>query len=259
MLDLNPNHLFKECRETRIDYREHFQDLGNGVYSGKIVTDDFCEDILERISHVDAQANAGRCVAANSMHWNALPAAQIGIEPLVGSLVELFDQDIAPNILPERLRLPIDDIHSYIVRYGHSSDRDLGFHIDDSFLTLNICLTEGFTGSELVFEGERCPAHVDTHSSAHERLCVEHQKGSMIVHPGKNRHFVNWITSGERCNLIIWCQNEAERERWFASQNSGECLEFCGELSKHSGSEPTSTFDHLRKSATLPGIIGCRG
>ena len=258
MLDLNSNYFSVGCKARPVDYKGYFQELGDGVYIGKIFTDEFCEDVLERISHVDAQANAARCIAANSMHWNALPAAQIGIEPLVGSLVELFDQDIAPNILPERLRLPIDDIHSYIVRYGHSSDRDLGFHIDDSFLTLNICLNEGFTGSELVFEGERCPTHVDTHSSAHERLCVEHQKGSMVVHPGKNRHFVNWISSGERCNLIIWCQNEAERDRWFDSQNSGECLEFCGESSKRSISDPKSTFDHLRKSATVPDVIRCR-
>ena len=229
MLAFNPNYLSAKCRTISVDYREHFQEIGGGIYSGQILSNDFCDEILERIRYFDSEHKADMSRRpANSMHRNAVLSTQIEIEPLVGSLVEFFVQNISPNILPERLRLPIDEIHSYIVRYGHSSDRNLGFHVDDSFLTLNICLNTGFTGSELIFEGERCPTHIDTNSSAHELLCVEHKKASMVVHPGKNRHSVNYISSGERCNLIIWCQNNAERERWFDAQESGKCIEFCG-------------------------------
>jgi len=162
------------------------------------------------------------------MHWNAIPSKQLGIEPLVQSFVELFYREISHHFLPERLRIPIDTVHSYIVQYSNSSDRDLGFHVDDSLLTLNICLNDGFTGSELVFEGERCPIHVDTSSSPGEQITIEHKKGSMVVHPGKNRHYVNNISRGERYNLIIWCQSEIERNRWFDALKTGECLKFCG-------------------------------
>ena len=231
MSGFNKNYLSKECQTTSVDYREHFQELGDQIYSGKILTDVFCEDILQRVRYFDEQANVDCFNSANSMHQSALLSTEIGIDRLVRSFVDLFVRDIAPQILSERLRLPIDEIHSYIIRYGQSLGRELGFHVDDSFLTLNICLNEGFTGSELVFEGERCPTHVDYNSSENERVCINHKKGAMVVHPGKNRHFVNYISSGKRCSLIIWCQNKAERERWFDAQKSGECLEFCREFS----------------------------
>ena len=243
MLKLCTNHFSVGYEAARVQYPGNFRKLGNGIYSGKILTDDICEDVLERVRYFDVHTNADRRVTANSMHQNAVLSSEIGIEPLVDALVEMFVEDISPKILPERYRLPIDTTHSYIVRYGASSDRDLGFHVDDSFLTLNICLNEGFTGSELVFEGERCPTHIDTDASEHERIRVDHKKGFMIVHSGKNRHFVDCISSGERSNLIIWCQSEAERERWFAAQNSGECLEFCGKFPKPAVRNVNTGFD----------------
>ena len=230
MVGLKTNHLSVERPSVSVDYRDYFQALGNDIFSCEILTDDFCEDVLERVRFFDSQRNAGAHVSANSMHRNAILTSEIGIEPLVGSLVDLIVRDMSPKILPDRLRLPIDNIHSYIVRYNNSSDQELEFHVDDSFLTLNICLNEGFVGSELIFEGERCPTHVDTVSKAQERLCLQHKKGAMVIHSGKNRHSVNCIASGERCNLIIWCQNDSERERWFEAWKSGECLTYCGEL-----------------------------
>lgn len=48
----------------------------------------------------------------------------------------------------------------------------LGFHVDDSEVTLNVCLGKQFTGGELFFRGVRCEKHVnsETHAEVHECL-----------------------------------------------------------------------------------------
>ena len=43
---------------------------------------------------------------------------------------------IANYFIPDRFK-KIDGIHSYIVRYGDNYDRNLGFHVDDSLITIN--------------------------------------------------------------------------------------------------------------------------
>lgn len=38
----------------------------------------------------------------------------------------------------------------------------LGFHVDDSEVTLNVCLGKHFSGGELFFRGVRCDKHVNS-------------------------------------------------------------------------------------------------
>lgn len=40
----------------------------------------------------------------------------------------------------------------------------VGFHGDDSEVTLNVCLGEQFTGGELFFHGVHCNKHLDVES-----------------------------------------------------------------------------------------------
>jgi len=225
---LNQDHLQPPFSGSDIDYREHFTPHGHDIYSAQIFTDVFCEHILDRIRAFNEDAKTDIPDAVNSMHENAVLSKQLGITSLVNSFIAFFNDEIAPQILPERLKLSIDGVHSYVVRYGQLWDQDLGFHVDESFLTLNICLNDTFSGSELIFKGERCPRHIDTSSSPDEQFSIPHKKGRMIIHPGKNRHYVKPISSGERYNLIIWCHNEAERQHWFNSIKTRECLDFCG-------------------------------
>lgn len=37
-----------------------------------------------------------------------------------------------------------------------------GFHVDDSEVTLNVCLGTKFSGGELFFRGVRCDKHVNS-------------------------------------------------------------------------------------------------
>lgn len=53
---------------------------------------------------------------------------------------------------------------SYVVLRNNSSF--VGFHVDDSEVTLNVCLGKQFTGGELFFRGTRCDKHVNTGSQS---------------------------------------------------------------------------------------------
>ena len=218
------NHLMKACDQK---YSEIFSEVGKGIFFGRVLSDEFCDEVLKRVKQFEFEETSDQIMSANSMHHEAITIDQIGLRPLVNSFVRFCVDEISSEILPDILRQPFDNIHSYVVRYGDEMDRELGFHVDDSLLTINVCLNDGFLGSELVFEGVRCPSHMDTLCSASERVCIEHKKGFMVLHYGKNRHYVNSIVSGERYNLIIWCQNENESSRWFNALRSQECTEFC--------------------------------
>lgn len=45
---------------------------------------------------------------------------------------------------------------------NYSSSMFVGFHVDDSEVTLNVCLGKQFTGGELFFRGVRCDRHVNS-------------------------------------------------------------------------------------------------
>ena len=160
------------------------------------------------------------------MHQEATLIDQLGLEPLIQAFSNFSLKDIAPELLPDVYLPPLDDTHSYIVRYSKSRDRDLGFYVEDSFLTINLCLNDNFEGSELVFEGSRCPRHFETPTVDSERSCIDHKKGYIVSHHGKNRHYVKDIEDGERYDLIIWCQNSAEYSRWFDASRTRACLDF---------------------------------
>ncbi len=209
------------------NYAAQFSNAGAGIFHGQIVNDAFCDLILSRIKQHENSDVVNQITQANSMHKNAILTNEIGLEPFISSFTNFFFKKIAPDVLPGALLKTIDSIHSYVVRYGISLDRDLGFHVDDSFLTINLCLNDGFVGSDLQFEGQRCTTHIDTLSGEHERVLIKHKKGKMILHHGKNRHYVETIRKGERFNLIIWCQNKSERAQWFDATKNQKCPDWC--------------------------------
>ena len=56
----------------------------------------------------------------------------------------------------------LDGHHAFTVEYQEDGDVSLGFHDDDSEVTLNVCLGDEFVGGDVYFRGQRCQAHVNT-------------------------------------------------------------------------------------------------
>ena len=54
-----------------------------------------------------------------------------------------------------------------------------GFHVDDSEVTLNVCLGKEFTGGDLFFRGVRCDKHVN--GEAHREVCAFFMNTFMIA------------------------------------------------------------------------------
>ena len=88
-------------------------------------------------------------------------------------------------------------------------DRKLDLHVDDSAVTLNVCLGTEFTDGQLYFGGIRCSSHTSsTKPRDDEEIYLKHQVGTACLHLGAHRHRALPITSGRRLNLVLWVSND---------------------------------------------------
>ncbi|KAG7032533.1 putative PKHD-type hydroxylase, partial [Cucurbita argyrosperma subsp. argyrosperma] len=117
----------------------------------------------------------------------------------------------------------LDSHHGFVVEYGIDRDVELGFHVDDSEVTLNVCLGKQFSGGELFFRGIRCDKHVNTETQSEEIFDYFHVPGHAVLHRGRHRHGARATTSGRRVNLLLWCRRELKKYQKDFSSWCGEC------------------------------------
>jgi len=98
----------------------------------------------------------------------------------------------------------IDDNHSFIVNYKMGEQKSLGTHVDQSHITINVCLGKIFEGGDLYF---KCLLK-DINSEEKKDLIHTHKKGLAVLHRGDMIHGATPIESGERMNLIIWYRSK---------------------------------------------------
>ncbi|WP_145204742.1 hypothetical protein [Planctomycetes bacterium Poly30] len=162
----------------------------------------------------------------SSMHDHGVSLQSLGMEALVDDL--LARSPGLRDLLARRFGSvggdSIDGHYSYLVDYGRSGDEDLGFHVDDSEVTLNLCLGETFSGSELVMLGRRCDEHRQTPVRSGETVEILHEPGFLVVHAGRHRHRVDPIRTGRRRNLIAWLRSSSYR----GLDSSPACPDWCG-------------------------------
>ena len=116
-------------------------------------------------------------------------------EALVAPLgCRLFPEWVAPEDCSEQYGFSVD--------YSLGGDRELSEHSDTANLTLNVCLGREFSGGDLYFKGVRFTPSADRT----ERDYVEHRPGWALLHLGGHVHCATPLHSGERVNLILWCQ-----------------------------------------------------
>ena len=163
----------------------------------------------------------------NSMNYSGVILADIGLQ---GSMTWLRDAVLAPlgeALLPGFCPEGFDDHHAFAVAYGDGRDRDLGFHADDSELTLNLCLGDSFAGGDLYFEGRRCLLHRQHPTLPQDRVLWTHRPGVALVHAGAHRHGAMPIRSGRRSNLIVWARSSAVRAGQEELAEAGGCPDWC--------------------------------
>lgn len=131
---------------------------------------------------------------------------------LPGFLLVFYFEFVCAVFFTEVGGSTLDSHHGFVVEYGMDRDVDLGFHVDDSEVTLNVCLGKQFSGGELFFRGVRCEKHVNTESQPEEIFDYSHAVGRAVLHRGRHRHGARATTSGQRINLLLWCRSSVFRE-----------------------------------------------
>lgn len=120
------------------------------------------------------------------------------IQEVIDTYLSPFTTLLFPNDHGDSL----DDHHCFLVRYKAGEDLKLSLHVDDSEVTLNVCLGKEFQGGLLNFYGEKGEA-----TEKKEEVNVTHEVGTGILHSGRHWHEAEAISEGERCNLILWCRS----------------------------------------------------
>lgn len=180
-----------------------------------------------RAAHVAA---GGRLEPPNSMHEYGVVLADVGLTPFMDKLLTCGVRPVARHLFQAFSGDRLDGHHGYLVEYGRGADAELGFHADDSEVTLNLCLGDAdergpaFEGAELTLMGLRCELHRQSDVRADEVIELQHEPGTAILHAGAHRHRVEPIRSGRRRNLILWCRSSERR----TGPRRLACTPWCG-------------------------------
>lgn len=101
--------------------------------------------------------------------------------------------------------------HAFSIRYMMEEDRSLDAHMDQSEVTLNLCLgPSNFGGAALYFRGQR-----DTEFEGQQNFTMAHAVGRAVLHVGQHFHGAENLTHGERHNLIVWFRSAKQHRSAF--------------------------------------------
>lgn len=175
-----------------------------GVWGFPMFSDEFCDTLAEEFRNFEA-SDLPR-VRPNSMNNYGLLLRHIGMEKFADQILHRVLKLFGGVFLAEFDAHNLDHHHSFIVKYKEGEDLSLDPHVDDSEVTLNVCLGREFDGGRLVLCGG-----FGTKDHRVLRATYMHKKGHAIVHAGKHRHGALKIEGGERINLIVWGKSSQYR------------------------------------------------
>ncbi|KAJ4713464.1 2-oxoglutarate (2OG) and Fe(II)-dependent oxygenase superfamily protein [Melia azedarach] len=199
---------------TEDSFRSIISEPSPGVFTFEMLQPRFCELVLAEVESFEKWVNESnfRIMRPNTMNKYGAVLDDFGLETMLDKLMESFIRPLSKVFFLEVGGSTLDSHHGFVVEYGKDRDVDLGFHVDDSEVTLNVCLGKQFTGGELFFRGTRCEKHVNTGSQAEEIFDYSHVPGRAVLHRGRHRHGARATTSGHRVNLLLWCRSSVFRE-----------------------------------------------
>ncbi|XP_028805461.1 uncharacterized PKHD-type hydroxylase At1g22950 isoform X1 [Neltuma alba] len=217
---------------TEQSFRSIMSEPIPGIFIFEMLQPRFCELLLSEIENFEKWVNETkfRIMRPNTMNKYGAVLDDFGLETMLDKLMEGFIRPVSKVFFGEVGGSTLDSHHGFVVEYGKDRDVDSGFHVDDSEVTLNVCLGKEFSGGELFFRGTRCDRHVNTGSQSEsfkqEIFDYSHVPGRAVLHRGRNRHGARATTSGHRINLLLWCRSSVFREmKRYQKDFSGWCGE----------------------------------
>ncbi|XP_061957128.1 2-oxoglutarate and iron-dependent oxygenase domain-containing protein CP2-like isoform X2 [Populus nigra] len=216
---------------TEESLRSIISEASPGVLTFEMLQPRFCELLVAEVENFEAWVNDTkfRVMRPNTMNKYGAVLDDFGLETMLDKLMDGFIRPISKVFFREVGGATLDSHHGFVVEYGKDWDVDLGFHVDDSEVTLNVCLGKQFSGGELFFRGTRCDKHVNTGSQPEEIFYYSHVPGGAVLHLGRHRHGVRATTSGHRINLLLWCRSSVFRE---IRKYQKDFSSWCGECTR---------------------------
>ncbi|KAF5442347.1 hypothetical protein F2P56_035015 [Juglans regia] len=242
---------------TEESFRSIMTESSPGVYTFEMLQPHFCELLLSEVDNFERWVHETkfRIMRPNTMNNYGAVLDDFGLETMLDKLMEDFICPISGVFFPEVGGSTLDSHHGFVVEYGMDRDVELGFHVDDSEVTLNVCLGEQFSGGDLFFRGVRCDKHVHSGTQPEEIFDYSHVPGRAVLHRGRHRHGARATTSGQRVNLLLWCRSSVFRE---LKKYKKEFSSWCGECQREKkerqriavGATKLELFKRLQKSTS---------
>jgi hypothetical protein len=118
---------------------------------------------------------------------------------------ELIQSDNVSKLLPEWFKVDNEgliDCNAFLIHYSGDNGEYLEQHIDDSELTLNICLEKELSESDVAFFPSNNPL---------DSFLVSHRQGYCLIHRGDLKHHTMRVSNPneERTNIIVWYRRQA--------------------------------------------------
>jgi hypothetical protein len=182
-----------------------------GIYTFDMLRPRFRTELLEEIASFEAWCaeNDLPLLRPNTMNNDGAVLDTFGFQDMLQKMMTRYVAPFARLFYADVGGDSLDSHHGFVVEYKPGKDVSLDFHVDASDVTLNVCLGRQFTGGELYFRGVRCGLCQQTPPRPKEEFQIVHVPGKAILHRGRHRHGAHPITSGERYNLILWCNSRA--------------------------------------------------
>ncbi|XP_050374944.1 2-oxoglutarate and iron-dependent oxygenase domain-containing protein CP2-like isoform X1 [Argentina anserina] len=135
-----------------------------GIFTFEMFQPHFCELLVSEVENFERWVHKTKfeIMRPNTMNKFGAVLDDFGFESMLDKLVEEFIRPMSRVLFPEVGGATLDSHHGFVVEYGMDRDVELGFHVDDSEVTLNLCLGKQFIGGELYFRGVRCDKHVNS-------------------------------------------------------------------------------------------------
>lgn len=236
---------------TEESFRAILSEPSPGVYTFAMFQPSFCELLLAEVENFEKWVNAVKfkIMRPNTMNKYGAVLDDFGLEAMLNKLMDEFVCPISKVFYPDVGGSSLDSHHGFVVEYGKDKDVDLGFHVDDSEVTLNVCLGKQFSGGELFFRGIRCDKHVNSEAQPEEVFDYAHVPGQAVLHRGRHRHGARATTSGHRINLLLWCRSSVFREM---RRHQRDYSNWCGECQREKN-------DRQRQSVAATKLAFLRG
>ncbi|KAI3811955.1 hypothetical protein L1987_16653 [Smallanthus sonchifolius] len=199
-----------------------------GVYTFNMLQPIICEMLVAEVEKFEKWIRKTNftIMRPNTMNKFGVALGDFGMDSMLEKLMEDFIRHISEIFFADVGGYALDSHHGFVIQYGFNRDIELGLHVDDSEVTLNVCLGKQFAGGELYFRGVRCDKHMNAEALPEEIFEYSHVPGHAIIHRGRHRRGARATTAGQRINLLLWCRSSVFRE---LSKQPKDFVRWCGE------------------------------